>query len=461
MKKPNFTRLRYREIMKNLTLEVNEYLLLKRAFQGGFTHANPFMANRVIENVTSFDFTSSYPAVMVAEKFPMTKGRKKIIRSKKEFIEMLNNYCCVFDVRFTDLQPKIMYDSYISESRCWNKKNVYANNGRVVSADEITTSVTGEDWRIIQEFYTWKKREIGLFYYYGKGYLPTDFVKAILKLYADKTTLKNVEGKESEYLNAKEMLNSCYGMTVTDICRASHPYGIDEWEKDEIPDIEKEIDKYNKSSSRFLFYPWGVWVTAYARRNLFSGIIACQDDYIYSDTDAIKIQNAEKYKAYFDEYNTRIIAQLKKACDFHKIDYAQIMPKTIKGVEKPLGVWDFDGFYTHFKTIGAKRYLCRTSDGEYHLTVSGLNKKVTVPYMKKKYGEKIFVAFSNRLEIPKGATGKMTHTYIDDALDGVITDYLGNVGEYHEKSVIHLEDAEYNLSMSQKYIDYILSIQGE
>ena len=36
-----------------------------------------------------------------------------------------------------------------------------------------------------------------------------------------------------------------------------------------------------------------------------------------------------------------------------------ISPKTIKGETKTLGVWDFDGFYTDFKTLGAKRYIFR------------------------------------------------------------------------------------------------------
>ena len=130
-------------------------------------------------------------------------------------------------------------------------------------------------------FYKSEHFGVSNFRRYKKSYLPTPLVKSILKLYSDKTTLKGVDGKEVEYLQSKEQLNSCYGMMVTDIVRDSYIYA-DEWLPD-TPDFNTAIEKYNNSSNRFLFYPWGVWVTAYARRNLFTGIIEFKNDYIYSD----------------------------------------------------------------------------------------------------------------------------------------------------------------------------------
>lgn len=53
----------YKTFIHSLTLGPEEYNQLKRAFQGGFTHANPFISNlqEPIKNVTSYDITSSYP----------------------------------------------------------------------------------------------------------------------------------------------------------------------------------------------------------------------------------------------------------------------------------------------------------------------------------------------------------------------------------------------------------------
>lgn len=468
-RKKSFKRVRYMEIMKGLRLTPDEYKQLKRAFQGGFTHANPFYSGKVVFGVTSFDFTSSYPCVMLSEMFPMGSSEVVEITSKEQFNKNLKLYCCLFDVEFEGLQSRLWFDSYLSLSRCWGVKEAVVNNGRVVSASHLFTTVTEQDFTIIKQFYTWKHLKIGTFRRYKKDYLPTDFVKAILKLYGDKTTLKGVEGKEIEYLKSKEMLNSCYGMAVTDIVRPEIIYSGDEWQTPEQPDFEQAIKDYNGSRSRFLFYPWGVWVTAYARRNLFTGICEFGNDYVYSDTDSIKVLNVEKHMDYIQRYNEIIRAQLVRAMEYHGIAPETIEPETIKGVKKCLGVWDFDGHYKQFKTLGAKRYIVQYSDdsrnsesirGTYNLTVSGLNKRTCVPYLLERYGEQgIFSAFNDELYIPPEYTGKNTHTYIDDSRTGKVVDYLGVEGDYNERSGVHLEKSDYSLKISREYLDYLLDVE--
>ncbi len=445
----------YRDVMRTLTIEDDEYLQLKRAFQGGFTHANPFYSGKTLYDVSSFDFTSSYPAVMVAEKFPMSKGELIELENSDDFYNNINLYCCMFDATFTDIEPIVYFDNYISMSRTWGTLGAVINNGRIVKADTLSITLTDVDFRIISRMYKWGALQIGNFRRYKRAYLPTSFVRAILGMYGDKTRLKGVDGSEYEYSRSKEMLNSAYGMTVTDICRDEITY-TDKWENVQ-PDLHEMLIKYNNSKGRFLFYPWGVWVTAYARKNLFTGILECANDYVYADTDSIKILNKDNHLEYIEEYNERITEQLKAAMMFHNLPADEIAPKTIKGIIKPLGVWDYEGTYTRFKTLGAKRYLVE-KDGIKTLTVSGLRKDTAIKYLESIYDD-VFDAFNDELYIPKGHTGKMIHTYIDDERKGMITDYKGNVSSYDELSAVHLDNADYSLKIGHEYARFLLGVQ--
>lgn len=52
----------YHKFMQKLTIKSpQEYAQMRRAFSGGFTHANALKVGKVYEDVASYDFTSSYP----------------------------------------------------------------------------------------------------------------------------------------------------------------------------------------------------------------------------------------------------------------------------------------------------------------------------------------------------------------------------------------------------------------
>lgn len=452
----------YRSLMQGLSITPEEYPLLKRAFTGAFTHASCQHVMRIFENVASYDFNSSYPTVMIAEQFPMGRGQEIFPKSMRELEKYFKQYCVIFNVRFSNLKSKIFYEHYLSKSKCVIDGVPIVDNGRIVQVDgTVTTTITNVDWEIISLCYEWDSVAFSSVYAYRKGYLPTAFVNSVLDLYENKTKLKNVEGEEDFYLKQKEMLNSCYGMTVCDILKPLVSIIDGNFIVQPITDIAEAIEKNNNNRSRFLYYPWGLFITAYARRNLWSGITHLKYDYLYSDTDSVKVINYKKHIEYFEEYNKNIIKKLQKACDFHNIPYERISPKTKDGVEKPLGVWDFEGVYKRFKTLGAKRYLTETQDGILKMTVAGVGKKAGVEYLTElSNGDnaRAFELFDDDLYFPRGKAGKMTITYLDYETRGTITDYLGNVGEYHELTSAHLEPAEYSLSIWDEFLKFLETI---
>ena len=463
-KKSGYQYNHYRKIINATQIvSVNEYKQLKRAFMGGFTHANGLIVGNKVKNVTSFDFTSSYPYVMISEKYPMLRGELITINSREDFIKNLKLYCCLFDVTFIGLESIISFEHYISSSHCRDLLNYRLDNGRIVDAEQLTITITEQDFFIIEKCYKWQKMKIRNFRRYKRGYLPKEFVKSILKLYKDKTELKGVNGQEIEYLNSKELINSCYGMCVTDICRQETPFDTENnvWDN-QIPEIDyaKDIEKYNKSKQRFLSYAWGIWVTAYARANLWNGIFEFKEHYLYSDTDSIKVIHADEHQKYIDDYNSNVMKKLKRAMDYHGLSMDDVSPRSIDGKIHTIGLWDNETPkpYRIFKTLGAKRYMVEKYNGEQSLTISGLNKKIAIPYIQKNYPD-IFDAFQENMYIPKGATGKNIHTYIDEERSGIVKDYLGNVGEYHELSCVHLEESDYTLSLARDYVDFLLSIK--
>ena len=74
-------------------------------FRGGYTHANAENADIIIEDdILHSDFTSSYPAVLLHDYFPIS-AFKKVSFDKK----YLDTHCCKMLVKFTNIRTKTSY----------------------------------------------------------------------------------------------------------------------------------------------------------------------------------------------------------------------------------------------------------------------------------------------------------------------------------------------------------------
>lgn len=447
--------------MSLLTLTPELYMKLKQAFAGGFTHANKNYVGKIVQNVQSMDFTSSYPTVLLSSnRYPMSRPMDYHFVDNKKFINDLHKETLMFffTATFTELVTKIDFENYLSKSKCFDTEGLVENNGRVWQAEKLSVTMCSIDFEIIEKCYDWLDVEFSNITMYTCGYLPKYMLESVIQFYQQKTTLKGVAGKEREYLLYKGMLNSLYGMTVTDIAKPEITYS-DDWGK-ELVNLPEVIDRYNNNKRRFLYYPWGVVVTALARQNLWSGILELGNDYIYSDTDSVKFINREKHQEYFKSYNENITNQLKKMCDKKGFDYNDLAPKTVQGVRKPLGVWDDDGFYQYFKTLGAKRYVL-IEDGKFKTTIAGLGKKAGADYLLKiSEGDpiKAIKNFKIGMFVPAGETGKNTHTYLDDEFIGNITDYQGVTHETESLSSVHLEPTSFKMTISETFAEFLANM---
>ena len=465
-----FAQYGYHDMIHDLSLTALEFQLCRDAFMGGYVHSNPVRTNIILKMITSLDISSSYPTVMVAELFPMSAPVHVKIRTWSEFKYYLGKYCCIFSVTIKDIKSRYDFDYYIPASKCKIYGTRTISNGRVVSADEISLTITELDFDVIEYMYDIYPTNVQIneFMYFEKGYLPTPFVKQILSYYEKKTTLADLKEYIAEYNRAKRMQNSCYGMTATNPLKDEVKYIDNEWSEPIPPDMEQAIEKYNNSWTRFLYYPWAVYVTAYARHNVWEAIIECGDDYVYTDTDSVKTLNFSAHAEFFRRYNERIQDKLRLACKVHGIDKNSIAPKNADGEIKPLGIFKNEGTYSRFKTNGAKRYMYTTMDNvgaetDIKMVCAGVNPKSAIKYLRKICHDDytaIFKAFDNHLCIPAEYSGRLIHTYVDSERKGTVTDYNGDVATYEELSAVHLEPSDYNLSIAGEFMRFILKRRG-
>lgn len=351
--------------LKNMLPDYDIYVLLKQAFRGGNTHANRYYAEEILENVSSYDRVSSYPDVMINELFPMSpwirendinieRACRKIFKQKR---------ACLLRVSFKNIRLRDPMDGcpYIPKHKCRNLSAHYNDNGRILWADFLEISLTDIDFKIILQQYKFDSAAIHDFYHCRYGRLPKALRDVIGKYYQSKTELKGVTGQELFYMLSKAKLNSIYGMSVQDICKRNILYENDQFKfDDELSDQEL----YNKTIQKaFICYSWGVWTTARAREQLQIAINMTGDNFVYCDTDSVKF--IDDGSVSFAKYNkSRKQDSIKNggvATDKH-------------GKQYYLGLYDYEGTYKRFITMGAKKYAYEDPAGQLHITVAGCGK---------------------------------------------------------------------------------------
>ena len=359
--------------------DIDTYRALREAFRGGNTHANRYYAGDIVENVHSADRSSSYPAVMCNCEFPMSAFTPILPKDlNPDYISRcitIRHKALLLRIGIKNLRLRDPFWGcpYLSKDKCRNihKAVDTEDNGRILEAEYLETTITDIDLKIIMEEY---KGEIiflqGWYASYKK--LPQALINEVIKYYKDKTELKGVAGQEIFYDKAKALLNSLYGMMAQDPVKHNLIFKqVGDWEEDTSLTDEEILGKSNQRA--FLAYQWGVWVTAHSRDALERGIRLVQDtegaDFVYCDTDSVKYTGSVDWSG----YNADRVAECRDSGSY---------ATDPKGITHYMGVFETEdlkdtGFaYRYFKTLGAKKYAYVEREGEgVHCTIAGVNKK--------------------------------------------------------------------------------------
>lgn len=441
------------KVQKSINTDPHIYNLLIDCFAGGYTHANWLYVNDVINNVVSWDFTSSYPFVMLVEKYPSTSFKKCNVKNIKNIL--FDDFAYIINIEFKNIKSNY-FNNIISKSKAYYIENGIYDNGKIVSADILKIVINEIDLKIIQEFYNFDNYNILEIYYANKSYLPYKLLDFILDKYYNKTTYKNVNGKEYLYSIEKSKFNSLYGMCVTNTIKDECVFNSEgQWTTKKLNNIDI-LDKLNiEYKNGFLSFAYGVWVTSYARYNLLSNVKLLDDYVIYCDTDSIKL--AEGYDInVIHNYNKSVDDKISRVANFYNIDINRFAPLDCKGTAHKIGLFDSDGEYLYFKTLGAKKYCyIDKATKKLHITVAGVPKK-GVSALKNNINN-----FNDNLFFKACDTGKKQIFYNDEQPALKVIDYLGNEDIVREKKGICLMPCSYTLSKSLVYAPKLSDISSK
>lgn len=413
---------------ENQMADFEWYKMAEWCYHGGYTHANRHEINFIHNNVTCYDFASSYPYVMLSEKFPCEKFHKLGFEISVDDVINTDD-CFILDIGFAHITIN-EYDTpmpILQVSKCTKLLNAVVDNGRILEAAYARIIITEVDLRLILEQYQIEQTRIFIAYRAKKDYLPKWFTDYIYNLFERKCKLKKTGG--ADYAISKARINACYGMSVQKVIQDDI---VEDFETGEYMEFSKqtpeEYDKEVKKRGKFLPYHIGIYVTAYAMRNLFR-LGKCVDEWLYTDTDSI----------YGTGWNLTKVDQYNNYCK--KMLLARGYPGVLVGDrEYWLGVAEHDGSYIEFKAIHSKCYAAVDTDGKLKITIAGVPKKT---------GSKCLMGgiinFTDKFVFDGETTGKTTHIY--QYVDKWYTDENGNeVG-----NSINLVPCDYQINGIEKY----------
>lgn len=527
---------------KDLKIDKERLLFRQKTFQGGFTHANPFIAyNSIFSNLymyVSKDKKSHYPATMTMRFFPydfkvikenLTDTLKFYVTENLKYIQfqsyryfksnMLNyrnkvqngkiygsyfnpckyHFICECELRNVQIKfynnncmPLIAMSKTNYKGSDYFKKNIIVDNGKLIKADKVTIKATEYDllsYSLMYEFeitkcnyleatkkskwadeyiqttmryHLVKKNELSLLKAGNKKIENlVDFTGARLYSPAAVENFYSFDLKDqksfikSEYAGTKQNgVNNQYGILVQKIINDNITFDLDAYRYQKEEDVIQGCNGIQTTRD----YITGMYITAFARLDLafMSYIIYNEAEtatICYWDTDSIKLkikkEEREIIEKLFNYYNRKI----KKIRDTAVSYYGELYN---------LGIWEADGDYKYFYTLGAKKYLTVDFNDNVELTNAGVNKRKMSDFLTAKYNELLkkesdlqaFTDLVNKYYHPNvilcsEVSGRKTIKYPDikgDIIKLSALDENGDIIKIAQRPTALITECDYNLS---------------
>ena len=368
------------------------YNALKKAQQGGYTHASRFHAGKIVDvkdfpgatRIGHFDMRSFYPSMQRVKKFPVSKLILEYEKPSPVIVYQArqdNTKCHLFAVYFKNgtlkpVQPfPIISVSKLRQGKMSDDIDITDDNGRVLEfKGSSVLYVTDQDLEIIEKQYEFEKEIFLEIWSANADYLPQWMIKTIDTFYHGKSHWKmmtkarpDIPDYETFLMRDKGGLNGIYGMTATDPVHDSYYEQADGQWLVKPQNIAEQLAKYYDSYNSFMWLQWGVWCTSWARYELMLEAEAIGWEHIlYADTDSlffISNKNIENAIAARNQlrYNNAINIKAYITMD----DGSMVTYDAFEDEKEDI---------VQFKALHSKCYGFVTTDGKLKITIAGVAK---------------------------------------------------------------------------------------
>lgn len=325
--------------------------------RGGLTLYNPFVKDRIMKNVSSYDKKSCHLATMVLEKFPMEDFKSVPPEYFNQAIKMSDKISWIAEVGFKNLRKK--HDSILPEM-------MYRLGGYGDENNNWRFEINDVDWIWFSQDYEWDDRVIFKLWYANKSLISKKLAVPLLKLFEEKDI--QVKGSIARDI-AKALTEQPYGKSIQ---KLEYPYEAVFNEEGEVDIAERDPlsfeEKQEELMTRRLPPQLGIWTVSYSRLDIWKAAqLIGVDKTFYADTDSVK-----------GIISQEIIDVLNKEID----DKRRIAEKAYHiTIPKELGKWVFEYKADKFKVVGLKWYAYETN-GELHYKAAGAQTNILDEWFK-------------------------------------------------------------------------------